>query len=130
MLHEPKPPSDEPAIRVVMMPRDTNGDGTIFGGVLLSLIDQAAFVEAIRQSHNRYVTVSFKEVEFHEPVFVGDVLSLYADTQRIGKTSITIDVRVCAMRRQNPDQVIKVTQANVVFVAVDKDGNPIPVIKE
>ena len=100
MPHEPKPPSDEPAIRVVMMPRDTNGDGTIFGGVLLSLIDQAAFVEAIRQSHNRYVTVSFKEVEFHEPVFVGDVLSLYADTQRIGKTSITIDVRVCAMRRR------------------------------
>ncbi len=130
MSHQPKPPSKEPAIRVVMMPRDTNADGTIFGGVILSLIDQAAFVEAIRQAHHRYVTVSFKEVEFHKPVFVGDVLSLYAEATRIGRTSMTIDVRVCAMRRHDPDQIINVTEAIVAFVAVDENGKPIPVIED
>jgi len=128
MSHSPKPPTTEPAIRLVMMPRDTNADGTIFGGVILSLIDQAAYVEAIRQAHHRYVTVSFKEVEFHDPVFMGDILSLYAETTRIGRTSITIDVRVCAMRRYDPDQVIKVTEATVVFVAVDEEGQPVAVV--
>ncbi|MBI4718140.1 MAG: acyl-CoA thioesterase [Planctomycetes bacterium] len=128
MPQQPKPPSNEPAIRVVMMPRDTNAEGTIFGGVILSLIDQAAFVEAVRQAHHRYVTVSMHEVEFHEPVFVGDVLSLYADTSRIGRTSLTIRVRVCARRRLEPECVVKVTEAEVVFVAVDQQGKPIPVL--
>lgn len=127
MTKKIKPPSDEPAIRVVMMPRDTNADGTIFGGVLLSLIDQAAYIEAIRQAHHRYVTVCFREVEFHEPVYVGDVVSIYAQTTRIGRTSLTIDLRVCARRRLDPDSVIKVTEAQVVFVAVDNSGNPVPV---
>ncbi len=122
-----KPPSGEPSIRVVMMPRDTNGEGTIFGGVILSLIDQAAYVEAVRQNHHRYVTVSFKEVEFHEPVFVGDVLSLYADGTKAGRTSLTIHVRVCARRRLNPDENVKVTEADVIFVSVDHNGKPIPV---
>ena len=130
MNHEPKPSTSEPAIRVVMMPRDTNADGTIFGGVLLSLIDQAAYVEAIRQAANRYVTVSFKEVEFHEPVFVGDILSLYAHAVRIGRTSLTIRVRVCAHRRHDLDQTVKVTEGEIVFVAVDTDGRPTPVIAE
>ncbi len=130
MTHQPKPPSTEPSIRVVMMPRDTNADGTIFGGVILSLIDQAAFVEALRQAHHRYVTVSFKEEEFHQPVFVGDVLSLYTEATRIGRTSMTIDVRVCAMRRHDPDQIINVTEAIVAFVAVDENGKPIPVIED
>jgi len=128
MSHQPKPPTDEPAIRTIMMPRDTNAEGTIFGGVILSLIDQAAFVEAIRQAHHRYVTVSFHEVEFHEPVFVGDVLSLYAKATRIGRTSISIHVRVCARRRLDPDQVVKVTEAEVVFVAVDAEGKPTAVV--
>ena len=76
MNQQLKPPSGEPAIRVVMMPRDTNSQGTIFGGVILSLIDQAAYVEAIRQAHRRFVTVSFHEVSFREPVFVRPVESL------------------------------------------------------
>lgn len=122
-----KPPSTEPAIRVVMMPRDTNAEGTIFGGVILSLIDQAAYVEAVRQAHARYVTVAIREVEFHEPVFVGDVLSLYAEGTRVGRTSLTIHVRVCARRRLDPDQEIKVTEAEVIFVAVDQNGKPVPV---
>jgi acyl-CoA thioesterase YciA len=112
-----------------MMPRDTNAEGTIFGGVILSLIDQAAYVEAIRQSHARYVTVAFKEVSFKEPVFVGDVLSLYAAAVSAGRTSLTIKVRVCAMRRLDPEEVIRVTEAEVVFVAVDEEGKPISVFE-
>jgi acyl-CoA thioesterase YciA len=122
-----KPATNEPAIRVVMMPRDTNAEGTIFGGVILSLIDQAAYVEAIRQRHHRYVTVAFNTVEFHQPVFVGDVLSLYAQAVKVGRTSLTIHVRVCANRRTEPDKIVKVTEADVVFVAVDDSGKPISV---
>ena len=122
-----KPSSTEPAIRVVMMPRDTNAEGTIFGGVILSLIDQAAYVEAIRQAHHRYVTVSMREVVFHRPVFIGDVLSLYAEAVKLGRTSLTIQVRVSARRRNDPDEVVEVTQAEVVFVAVDSAGKPVPV---
>jgi acyl-CoA thioesterase YciA len=124
----PKPPSPSPAIRTVMMPRDTNADGTIFGGVILSLIDQAAYVEARRQAYHRYVTVGFKEVEFRDPVYVGDVLTLFAETERIGRTSITINVQVRANRRRKPDSDIHVTQAQVVFVAVDDRGNPVSVL--
>jgi len=113
-----------------MMPRDTNADGTIFGGVILSLIDQAAYVEAMRQAHHQYVTVSFNQIEFHEPVYVGDLLSLYAGTTRIGRTSMTIQVRVCARRRTTPDDTVKVTEGEVVFVAVDSSGKPTPIIEE
>lgn len=122
-----KPPTTEPAIRIVMMPRDTNSEGTIFGGVILSLIDQAAYVEAIRQQHATYVTVAFREVEFHKPVFVGDLLSLYAEATHAGRTSLTIKVRVHAHRRKDPEQVANVTEAEVVFVAVDDQGKPKPI---
>lgn len=122
-----KPPATEPAIRVVMMPRDTNPDGTIFGGVILSLMDQAAYVEAMRQAHHQYVTVAFREVEFHKPVYVGDVLSLYGEALRAGRTSITIRVRVCANRRLNPAQTVDVTQGEVVFVSLDIDGKPVSI---
>ncbi|MBI1824923.1 MAG: acyl-CoA thioesterase [Planctomycetes bacterium] len=122
-----KPASPEPAIRVVMMPRDTNAEGTIFGGVILSLIDQAAYVEAMRQAHHRYVTIAMREVEFHQPVFVGDVLSLYANAARVGRSSLTIHVRVAARRRLDPEQTVNVTAAEVTFVAVDEHGKPCPV---
>lgn len=130
MNRTPKPPTPEPEIRVVMMPRDTNAEGTIFGGVILSLIDQAAYVEAIRQAHHHYVTVAMREVVFHQPVFVGDVLSLYGETLRIGRSSMTICVRVRARRRSDPDQVVDVTQAEVVFVAVGDDGKPVSIFPE
>ena len=130
MIPQPKPPSAEPAIRVVMMPRDTNAEGTIFGGVILSLIDQAAYVEAVRQAHACYVTVAFREVEFRRPVFVGDVLSLYAHAIRLGKSSVTIKVRVCARRRHDPDEMIEVTDAEVVFVSVDDQGNSKPIFAD
>ena len=124
---EPKPPTSEPAIRVVMMPRDTNAEGTIFGGVILSLMDQAAYIEAMRQAHRRYVTVSFREVEFKRPVYVGDVLSVYGQAVRIGRTSLTIQLRVRARRRIDPDVTVEVTKGEVVFVCVDEDGKPVPV---
>ena len=130
MSREPKSPSPEPAIRVVMMPKDTNPEGTIFGGVILSLMDQAAYIEAVRQAHHQYVTVSFKEVEFHKPVYMGDVLSLYAQAVRIGRTSMTISVRVRAHRRTRPDQHVDVTQGEVVFVAVDESGTPVSVLPD
>ncbi len=119
-----KPPSNEPAIRVVMMPRDTNAEGTIFGGVILSLIDQAAYVEAVRQAHRRFVTVAMDKIVFHQPVFVGDVMSLYADAVKVGRSSLTIKVRVNARRRLDPEQTVSVTEAEVVFVALGDDNKP------
>ena len=130
MPHKPKPPTSEPAIRIVMRPADTNAEGTIFGGVILSLIDQAAYVEAIRQVHHRYVTVAFREVEFHKPVFVGDVLSIYAQATRIGRTSMTIQIRVAALRHGAPEEAVPVTEAEVIFVAVDEERNPVPIFDD
>ncbi len=109
------------AIRLTMMPRDTNAHGTVFGGIILSYIDVAGGVEAIRHTrHNRFVTVAMKEVIFHEPVFIGDLVSFYANTQRVGNTSITIHVDVEAERFGTPGVVVKVTEAEVIFVAVDE----------
>ena len=122
-----KPPSGEPAIRVVMMPRDTNAANTIFGGVLLSYIDQAGFAEARRQAKRRYVTVAMHEVKFHEPVFVGDVVSFHCRTTKIGQTSLTVCINVHAERFEGGD-VVHVTEAEVVFVATDTNGTPIPVL--
>jgi acyl-CoA thioesterase YciA len=108
------------AIRLTMMPRDTNAHGTIFGGVILSYIDVAGGVEAVRHTaHERFVTVAMKEVIFHEPVFVGDLVSFYATTTRLGRTSITIKVIVEAERFGSRGQSVRVTEAEVVYVAVN-----------
>jgi acyl-CoA thioesterase YciA len=117
----------DPAIRIVLLPRDTNEQGTIFGGVILSQIDLAAAVEVRRTTSKRCVTVAMKEVVFKEPVHVGDVVSFYTRTERVGTTSITIHVDVEAQRRHNPEEVVKVTEAQVIYVAVNEKGNPIPV---
>jgi acyl-CoA thioesterase YciA len=109
------------AIRLTMMPRDTNAHGTVFGGVILSYIDVAGGVEAIRQTrHNRFVTVAMKEVIFHQPVFIGDLVSFYAKTLKVGNTSITIHVDVEAERFGTPGEVVKVTEAEVIFVAINE----------
>lgn len=123
-----KPPRAEPDIRVLMMPKDTNAEGTIFGGVITSYIDQAAFVEAKRQAHHRYVTVAMKEVVFKEPVFMGDVLSLYSEVLHLGRTSITVRVRVYAERSQPPTRKVHVTDATVVMVAIDENRRPTEII--
>ena len=119
--------SHQPAIRVVMMPRDTNPMGTIFGGIILSFIDQAGVVEAQRHTDKQLVTVAMHEVKFIAPVFVGDLVSFYAEKVRIGNTSITIRVTVEAKRRAAPYETARVTQAEVVYVAVAKPGHSVPI---
>src|SRR3989337_2566766 len=107
------------AIRLTMMPRDTNAHGTVFGGIILSYIDVAGGVEAVRHTrHDRFVTVAMKEVIFHEPVFMGDLVSFYADTLKVGNTSITIHVTVEAERFGSQGQKVKVTDAEVTYVAI------------
>lgn len=122
-----EPAKPQPAIRVVMMPRDTNPMGTIFGGLILSYIDQAGVVEAQRHTDQQLVTVAMHEVKFIAPVLVGDLVSFYAETLRIGNTSITVLVTVDATRRAPPHETARVTQAEVVYVAVDAPGKSVPV---
>lgn len=113
-----------------MMPRDTNGHGTIFGGVILSYIDQAGAVEASRHVRQKIVTVAIKEVVFHEPVYVGDLVSLFARVSRFGRTSITVDVSVYAMRMMSEEtRDVKVTEAQLTFVAIDGEGKPTPLLR-
>lgn len=109
------------AIRLTMMPRDTNAHGTVFGGIILSYIDVAGGVEAVRHtSHDRFVTVAMKEVIFHEPVFIGDLVSFYAETLRVGKSSITVHVVVEAERFGSHGQSVRVTEAEVIYVAINQ----------
>jgi acyl-CoA thioesterase YciA len=117
----------QPAIRVILLPRDTNEAGTVFGGVILSHLDIAGAVEARKNANHRYVTVSMKEVVFKKPVYVGDVVSFYTETARIGTTSVTVRVQVEVQRRANPTVKEVVTEAEIVYVAVDTDWKPIPV---
>jgi acyl-CoA thioesterase YciA len=118
-----------PAIKVLLLPKDTNGVGTIFGGVILSHIDLASAVEARKVAPHRYVTVAMREVAFHAPVFVGDLVSFYTETRRVGRTSVTVGVEVEVERWSEGHQGerVTVTAAEVVLVAIDADGNPIPV---
>jgi acyl-CoA thioesterase YciA len=128
----------EPAIRVAMMPRDTNAFGTIFGGVLLSYIDQAGAVEVHKHTTKKIVTVAMREVVFIQPVFVGDLVSFYTETVRIGRTSITVRVFVEADRfveigsrtAGRGRERVKVTEAEVVYVAVSDERRPVPLVDE
>lgn len=120
----------EPAIRVVLMPKDTNAHGTIFGGVILSYIDIAAAVEVRKHTLKKIVTKAMHEVAFVAPVFVGDLVSFYTELVRIGRTSITIKVTVEADRVMNPGKRARVTEAEVVYVAVDENRRPIPIRDE
>jgi acyl-CoA thioesterase YciA len=125
----------DPAIRVLLLPKDTNAYGTIFGGVILSHIDLASAIEARRAGPHRFVTKAMREVEFHEPVFVGDIVSFFTETVRIGRTSVTVRVLVEAERwgalpAEGRGERIKVTEAEVVFVAVNAEGRPVPVRPE
>ncbi|MFN2455762.1 MAG: acyl-CoA thioesterase [Pyrinomonadaceae bacterium] len=121
----------DPAIRLTLLPRDTNPQGTIFGGIILSYIDMAGAVEAHRRTGiERFVTVAMREVIFHQPVFVGDLVSFYAEVIRTGTTSITLRVIVEAERHGGTDSRIKVTEAEVVYVAVDEKRRKIKINKD
>jgi acyl-CoA thioesterase YciA len=128
-----------PAIKVLLLPKDTNAYGTIFGGVILSNVDLASAIEARKVASHRYVTKAIREVEFHEPVFLGDIVSFYTETVRVGRTSITVRVTVEAERWGTPPlvagatghgEVVKVTEAEVVLVAVNDEGRPVPIRPE
>ena len=113
----------DPAIRVVAMPADANAYGDIFGGWLLSLMDNGAGLCAARRSKGRAVTVAMDGMQFHEPVSVGDEVSVYAEIERVGRTSMTIAVEAWR-RERHLEEPIKVTEAKFTFVAVDEHGKP------
>ncbi|MEK7782877.1 MAG: acyl-CoA thioesterase [Candidatus Binatota bacterium] len=117
----------EPTIRVTMLPRDTNARGTIFGGVILSHIDLAGAVAARQHAPRNFVTKAMHEVEFIAPVYVGDVVSFYADVVREGTTSLTVRVEVEAERFSEPGKRARVTEAEVVYVAIDESGKATPI---
>jgi acyl-CoA thioesterase YciA len=116
-----------PQIRVVMLPKDTNSMGNIFGGVILSHLDLAAGEHARTLAPHLYVTKVLREVDFIAPVLVGDSVSYYTETVAVGRTSVTIRVLVEAERGVGKRERIKVTEAEVVMVAVDERGRVIPI---
>jgi acyl-CoA thioesterase YciA len=116
------------AIRVSLMPKDTHVHGTIFGGILLSYLDIAGAI-ATRPYCDLVVTVKMTEVIFHEPVYVGDIVSYYTTITRIGRTSITVHVAVEAQRFSDPGMIVQVTVADIVYVNVGQDRRPTPITR-
>jgi acyl-CoA thioesterase YciA len=125
------PQDEQPTIRIVPMPADTNAQGTIFGGWVMSQVDIAGSIPAWRRANGPVVTVAVNSFIFKEPVHVGDVVSLYARVLRVGRTSITVDVEVFAQRGRGGDsEVVKVTEAQLTYVAVGDDRQPRPLPPE
>jgi len=121
-------PERVPAIKVLLLPKDTNALGTIFGGVILAHVDLASAVEARKTAPHRYVTKAMNAVEFHAPVFVGDLVNFFTETVRVGRTSITVKVVVDAERwGAGQGELVRVTEAEVVLVAIGPDGVPVPI---
>ncbi len=114
----------EPALRVLAMPRDTNPAGDIFGGWIMAQVDMAGAVVASERAGSRVVTIAVTEFLFKEPVFVGDLISCYGEIIKIGRTSITVRVEVCAQRNRVEKDCVKVTEATVVYVAVNEKRQP------
>ena len=119
-----------PALRVVPMPADSNHNGDIFGGWIMAQVDVAGGIVAGRVARGRVATVSVNSFVFKQPVQIGDVLSFYAEVQRIGNTSVTVNVEVYAERGREDTKVVKVTEATLTFVAIDLEGRPRPIPKQ
>ena len=124
MTMDALPQDREPTIRVLAMPTDTNAAGDIFGGWIMSQVDIAGSIVAYRRARGRVVTVAVNSFEFHQPVFVGDLISCYAEVTRIGRTSLSVQVEVYAERNRQQEECIKVTQATLTYVAVGEDRKP------
>ena len=123
-----KLPEEQPVLRIVPMPADTNAHGTIFGGWVMSQVDIAGSIPAWQRANGPVVTVAVNSFIFMEPVHVGDVVSFYAKVIRVGTTSITVDVEVFAQRgRSGEKDVVKVTEAQLTYVAVGEHRQPRPV---
>ena len=114
----------DPAIRVVLLPKDTNSRGTIFGGIILSYIDLAGAAQVSKLTQQRFVTVAMNAVVFKAPVLIGEIVSFYTVTTKVGRTSISVHVDVEVDRN---GQCIPVTEADLTYVCVDLNGRPIPV---
>lgn len=125
-MDKENPPDVEPALRTIAMPEDTNAEGDIFGGWLLSQMDLSGASVATRRADARVVTVGIESMTFHKPVFVGDELSCYASVEKIGRTSLTVDVEAW-VRRSRRDEYILVTEGVFSYVAIDDERNPKPV---
>jgi len=120
-----QPPSDEELVlKVIPMPADSNANGDIFGGWVMAQVDLAGSVIPARYAGGRIATVAVNEFIFKQPVRVGDILSFYSKLTRIGKTSITVKVEVYAERFQAQGRFVKVTEANLTYVAIDENGRP------
>ena len=117
-------PDEQPTMRLLARPTDTNAAGDIFGGWIMSQVDLAGSIAAGRVSRGRTVTVAVNSFHFKKPVFIGDLVSLYAKVLKVGNTSITVHVEVFAERDPSNIDTIKVTEANLTYVAVDKHGMP------
>lgn len=119
------PQDRPPTLRLTPMPSDTNATGDIFGGWMVSQIDIAGSIAAYRRARCHVVTVAINSVQFHEPTFVGDVISCYADVIKVGRTSLTVSVDVYA-ERISPQglHVAKVTEATLTYVAIDENRKP------
>jgi len=118
------PAGKEPTLRVVPMPADENQAGDIFGGWIMSQVDIAGSVAAVRVARGRVATVAVNSFQFKQPVLVGDLVSFYADVVRVGHTSITVNVEVYAQRRPERELVVKVTEATLTYVAIDENRQP------
>lgn len=118
------PEGREPALRVVPMPADENQHGDIFGGWIMSQVDIAGSIAAVRLAKGRVATVAVNSFAFKQPVFVGDLVSFYAEVVRVGRTSITVNVEVYAQRRPEREIAVKVTEATLTYVAVDENRRP------
>jgi acyl-CoA thioesterase YciA len=122
----PAAPRGELSLRTLAMPADTNANGDIFGGWLLSQMDIAGGIYVTKTVHSRSVTVAIEAMTFRKPVFVGDVVSVYTDTERVGRTSVTVRVEAW-VTRSNESQMILVTDGTFTYVAIDDSGKPTPV---
>jgi len=123
------PKGREVVLRVVPMPSDANYTGDIFGGWIMSQVDIAGSIPALRLARGRIATVAVNSFIFKQPVLIGDLVSFYADIVRVGRTSITVDVEVYAQRR-TLHEAVKVTEATLTYVAVDDERRPRPVNRE
>ena len=119
-----KLPDRDPVLRVMPMPADSNPTGDIFGGWIMSQVDIAGSIAAVRIAQGRVATVAVNSFQFKQPVLVGDVVSFYAEVVRVGRTSITVNVEVYAQRRPEREQVVKVTEATLTYVAIDDNRQP------
>ena len=116
-------------MRVMPMPADANGNGDIFGGWIMAQVDVAGSILPARIAKGRIATVAVNQFIFKQPVSIADLLSFYAHVERIGKTSVTVNVEVYAERNPADLQVVKVTEANLTYVAIDRNGRPRPIPK-